>query len=40
MDLPVAIPLLSVIIATAVALVPGDVLIDIVGAAAYPYPSS
>ena len=38
-DLAVAIPDLSVIIATAVASVPGEVVIPIVGAAAYPNPS-
>ena len=38
-DLAVAIPDLSVIIATAVASVPTDVVIPIVGAAAYPNPS-
>ena len=39
-DFAVAIPDLSVMIATAVASVPTDVVIPIVGAAAYPNPSS
>ena len=38
-DFAVPIPDLDVIIATAVASTPGDVLIETVGAATYPYPS-